>query len=271
MSRSTSVARIGRRWWPVSRALVRGAASPRAATSSRVMPPPCGHPGPHIHGQHSHTARTVQDVGARRRHLCFRACRGPMTRPDHVSARCSAGSANEPASPAASVWTVSDLSSDGRLDNFLRGLFPHTTSHHAVSSRRRASYLQCRALSGNDRRKVRREADRPRKPCGGSSACKRSQRVGVHHRPCPTLQSTRRPAPELGRVDPADQSHVLSQFLAGAIQRRLQAERDPDRRLAAANQLVQLIGTKDPLVAGTGQPTARCQTDGRTRPGRPLG
>ncbi len=27
--------------------------------------------------------------------------------------------------------------------------------------------------------------------------------------------------PELGRVDPADQSHVLSQFLAAAIQRRL--------------------------------------------------
>ena len=55
--------------------------------------------------------------------------------------------------------------------------------------------------------------------------------------------------PELGRVDPADQSHVLSQFLAGAIQRRLQAERDPDRRLAVVNQLVQLIGTEDPLVA----------------------
>ncbi len=55
--------------------------------------------------------------------------------------------------------------------------------------------------------------------------------------------------PELGRVDPADQSHVLSQFLAGAIQRRLQAERDPDRRLAVVNQLVQLIGTEEPLVA----------------------
>jgi superfamily II DNA or RNA helicase/HKD family nuclease len=53
---------------------------------------------------------------------------------------------------------------------------------------------------------------------------------------------------ELGKVDPADQTLVLSRHLAMAVERRLAAERDPERKLQLANQLLASIDTADPRV-----------------------
>lgn len=50
-----------------------------------------------------------------------------------------------------------------------------------------------------------------------------------------TLEST------LGKVDPEDQVHVLTRHLAGAVSRRLEAVRDPVKRLALANDLLTSI------------------------------
>jgi superfamily II DNA or RNA helicase/HKD family nuclease len=48
------------------------------------------------------------------------------------------------------------------------------------------------------------------------------------------------------QVDPADQTHVLARHLASAIQRRLSAERDPERKLAVANGLMHAISEAEP-------------------------
>jgi superfamily II DNA or RNA helicase/HKD family nuclease len=57
---------------------------------------------------------------------------------------------------------------------------------------------------------------------------------------------------EIVKVDPADQSHVLTRHLATAIRARLEAERDPERMLALANVLLRAIqseaeGVQDPV------------------------
>src|SRR4051794_24734992 len=46
---------------------------------------------------------------------------------------------------------------------------------------------------------------------------------------------------EVKRVDMADQTHVLTHHLTSALIRRLDAERDPDRKLAIANELLAII------------------------------
>jgi superfamily II DNA or RNA helicase/HKD family nuclease len=53
---------------------------------------------------------------------------------------------------------------------------------------------------------------------------------------------------EIERVDPADQTHVLTRHLASAIQSRLMAERDPDQKLMLANSLLQTIRDENALV-----------------------
>lgn len=52
----------------------------------------------------------------------------------------------------------------------------------------------------------------------------------------------------LAKVDPADQAHVLTQHLSAAIERRLGAERDPERKLAVANELLRAIDQTEPEV-----------------------
>jgi superfamily II DNA or RNA helicase/HKD family nuclease len=54
--------------------------------------------------------------------------------------------------------------------------------------------------------------------------------------------------PDVEKVDPADQTHVLTRHLAEAIQRKLGAERDPERRLTLANQLLEVLHQSDPDV-----------------------
>ncbi|MGI8522978.1 MAG: DUF3427 domain-containing protein [Nocardioides sp.] len=59
---------------------------------------------------------------------------------------------------------------------------------------------------------------------------------------------------EVAKVDPADQTHVLTHHLTRAIERRLAAERDPERRLARANELLAAIGAPvDPISDPTRQ------------------
>jgi superfamily II DNA or RNA helicase/HKD family nuclease len=55
-------------------------------------------------------------------------------------------------------------------------------------------------------------------------------------------------SPEDSRVDPADQTHILTRHLAEAIQRRLAAEKDPERKLAVANTLLAAIGEAESPV-----------------------
>ena len=43
---------------------------------------------------------------------------------------------------------------------------------------------------------------------------------------------------EIAKVDPADQTHVLTHHVTTALTRKLEAERDPERKLALANQLL---------------------------------
>jgi superfamily II DNA or RNA helicase/HKD family nuclease len=53
---------------------------------------------------------------------------------------------------------------------------------------------------------------------------------------------------EVAKVDPADQTHVLTHHLSQALARRLDAERDPERKLGLANALLATIGgTVDPV------------------------
>lgn len=50
---------------------------------------------------------------------------------------------------------------------------------------------------------------------------------------------------ELGKVDPADQAHVITRHLALQMHRRLHAEKDPERRITIANDMlasIQAIG-----------------------------
>jgi superfamily II DNA or RNA helicase/HKD family nuclease len=54
---------------------------------------------------------------------------------------------------------------------------------------------------------------------------------------------------ELARVDPADQTHILTRHLAGAIHQRLAAEKDVTQRLALANQLLAAVDQGVPVVA----------------------
>ena len=51
---------------------------------------------------------------------------------------------------------------------------------------------------------------------------------------------------EQGRVDEADQAHVLSRHIASALQRRLAAIKDPTARLATANDLLRAIEGSNP-------------------------
>lgn len=53
---------------------------------------------------------------------------------------------------------------------------------------------------------------------------------------------------EIHDVDPAEQTHVLTRHLAQAVRERLEAERDPQRKLAVANALLQAIKPADPDV-----------------------
>ncbi len=54
--------------------------------------------------------------------------------------------------------------------------------------------------------------------------------------------------PDLGRVDPEDQAHVLARHLASVAMRRLEAVRDPARRLELANELLTSITDPSQLV-----------------------
>ena len=54
---------------------------------------------------------------------------------------------------------------------------------------------------------------------------------------------------EQGRVDEADQAHVLTRHIAFALQRRLAAIKDPVARLDAANDLLRAIEGSHPLTA----------------------
>lgn len=49
-------------------------------------------------------------------------------------------------------------------------------------------------------------------------------------------------------VDPADQSHMLTRHLAAAIQRRLDLERDPARKLVLANELMHAVDETEPIL-----------------------
>ena len=55
--------------------------------------------------------------------------------------------------------------------------------------------------------------------------------------------------PELSRVDPADQVHTLSRYIAHAIGHRLGAERDPDRRLEVANGILDFLDASNEVTA----------------------
>ena len=55
---------------------------------------------------------------------------------------------------------------------------------------------------------------------------------------------------QIAKVDPADQTHVLTRHLAEAIQRRLAAEKDPDRKLALANELLATVDRATPARRG---------------------
>ena len=54
---------------------------------------------------------------------------------------------------------------------------------------------------------------------------------------------------EIAKVDPADQTHVLTHHLAGALSRRLDEERDPERKLEVANQLLAAIAGIPDLIS----------------------
>ena len=54
--------------------------------------------------------------------------------------------------------------------------------------------------------------------------------------------------PDLGRVDPEDQLHVLTRHLAAAAMRRLEAVRDPAKRLELANELLAHIADDSQFV-----------------------
>lgn len=53
---------------------------------------------------------------------------------------------------------------------------------------------------------------------------------------------------QTAKVDPADQTHVLTRHLADAIHRRLAAEKDPERKLTLANELLAAVDRATPSV-----------------------
>jgi hypothetical protein len=53
---------------------------------------------------------------------------------------------------------------------------------------------------------------------------------------------------EQGRVDEADQAHVLTRHISAALHRRLAAIKDPSARLNAANELLRVIASSHPRV-----------------------
>lgn len=55
--------------------------------------------------------------------------------------------------------------------------------------------------------------------------------------------------PELSRVDPADQAHVLRRYISHAIEVRLEAERDAGRRLEVANEILNFLDAPDEVAA----------------------
>ena len=84
--------------------------------------------------------------------------------------------------------------------------------------------------------------------------------------------------PEIAKIDPADQSHVLTRHLRDAVARRLDSEKDPERKLALANRILRAVQDSEPPVvdplrelhalrppAGPGQPARYL-----TRPKTPL-
>ena len=69
---------------------------------------------------------------------------------------------------------------------------------------------------------------------------------------------------DLGRVDPEDQVHVLTRHLASAAMRRLEAVRDPAKRLQLANELLAHITDDSQLVVDPVE-----QLQGLRRPSEP--
>jgi hypothetical protein len=54
---------------------------------------------------------------------------------------------------------------------------------------------------------------------------------------------------EVAKVDLVDQAHVLTHHVANALSRRLEGERDPERKLEIANALLAAIAeTPDPII-----------------------
>ena len=78
------------------------------------------------------------------------------------------------------------------------------------------------------------------------------------------LEGVRDLAPELAKVDPADQGHVLSLHIADAVRRKLAAERDPERRLELANRFITYLEDDHEAV---GAPVRELHS--LTRPGSP--
>ena len=83
---------------------------------------------------------------------------------------------------------------------------------------------------------------------------------------------------EIARIDPADQTHVLAHYLAQALTRRLQTERDPERKLALANELLSAIADSSNPISGPARqllavrqaPSPGVVTRFRERPKTPL-
>jgi superfamily II DNA or RNA helicase/HKD family nuclease len=83
---------------------------------------------------------------------------------------------------------------------------------------------------------------------------------------------------EVAKVDLVDQAHVLTHHVANALSRRLEGERDPERKLEIANALLAAIAeTPDPIIEPARQLLAVRQLPGpgvipryRDRPKTPL-
>lgn len=58
---------------------------------------------------------------------------------------------------------------------------------------------------------------------------------------------------ELAKIDDADQSHVLTRHLADVVRQRLDAVKDPQARLAVANELLQVIQAESDRVRSPAQ------------------
>lgn len=53
---------------------------------------------------------------------------------------------------------------------------------------------------------------------------------------------------DIGSVDPAEHSHVLTRHLASAVRHRLESEKDPDRKLELANTILEFVREASPRV-----------------------